>query len=58
MTTKRFAIGTIIGPIGVRLASELISTASAAVAAKMLSKVGSGFEILENSCGSCEMHQQ
>ena len=53
MTTLRFAVGTIIGPIRVRVASELIIAAGAA--ATMQSKVGGGFEILENSFGSSEM---
>jgi len=48
MTTVRFAVGTIIGPIRVCVASELIIAASAA-AVKMQSKVGGGFEKLENS---------
>jgi len=42
VTTLRFAVSTIIGPIRVRVASELIIAASAA-AAKMQSKVGGGF---------------
>ena len=54
MTTLRFEVGAIIGPIRVRVASELIIAASAA-AAKMQSKVSSGFEILENSFGGGEM---
>jgi len=52
MTTLRFAVGAIIGPIRVRVASELIIAASAA---EMESKVGGGFEILENSFGGGEM---
>jgi len=52
MTTLRFAVGTIIGPIRVRVASELIIAASAA---EMESKVGGGFETLENSFGGGEM---
>ena len=52
MTTLRFAVSTIIGPIRVRVASELIIAASAA---EMESKVGGGFEILENSFGGGEM---
>ena len=52
MTSLRFAVGSIIGPIGVRVASELIS---AAAAAKVQSKVGCGFEILEDSFGGGEM---
>ena len=52
VTTLRFAVGTIIGPIRVRLASELIIAASAA---GMESKVGGGFEILENSFRGGEM---
>jgi hypothetical protein len=54
VTTLRFAVGTIIGPIRVSVASEWIIAASAA-AAKMQSKVGGGFEILENSFGGGEM---
>jgi len=50
-----FAVGTIIGPIGVRVASELIIAVSAAAAAKVQSKVGCGFEILEDSLGGGEM---
>jgi len=52
MTTLSFALGTIIGPIRVRAASELIIAASAA---EMESKVSVGFEILENSFGGGEM---
>jgi len=52
MTTLRFAVGTIIGPVRVRVASELIIDASAA---EMESKVSSGFETLENSFGGGEM---
>lgn len=50
MTTLRFSIGTIIGPIRVCEASELIVAASAA-AAKVQSTVGGGCEVLENSSG-------
>jgi hypothetical protein len=46
MNTFRFAVGTIIGPIRVCVASGLIIAISAA---EMESKVSSGFEILENS---------
>jgi len=53
MTTLRFAVGTIIGPIRVCVACELIIATSDV--AKMQSKVGSGFEILENSFGGSEM---
>ena len=52
MTSLRFAVGTIIGPIGVRVASELIS---AAAAATVQSKVGCGSGILEDSFGGGEM---
>jgi len=55
MTSLRFAVGTIIGPIGVHVASELIIAVSAAPAAKVQSKVGCGFEILEDSFGGGEM---
>jgi len=48
----RFAVGTLIGPIRVYVASELIIPASAA---EMESKVGGGFEILEHSFGGGEM---
>jgi hypothetical protein len=57
--TLRFAVGTIIGPIRVHVASKLIIAASelniAANAAEMESKVSCGFEILENSFGGGEM---
>jgi len=56
MTTLRFAVGTIIGPIRVCVASELIIAASPA--AKVQSKVGGGFEILENSFGGGEMARE
>jgi len=52
LTTLRFAVGTIIDPIRVRVASEVIIAASAA---EMESKVGGGFEILEDSLGCGEM---
>ena len=52
MTTLRFPVGTIIGPIRVRVASELIIDASAA---EMKSTVGGGFEIWEYSFGGGEM---
>jgi hypothetical protein len=52
VTTLRFAVGSIIGPIRVCVASELIIAASAA---EMESTVGSGIEILENSCGGGDM---
>jgi len=55
MTSVRFAVGTIIGPIGICVASELIIAVSAAAAAKVQSKVGCGFEILEDSSGGGEM---
>jgi len=54
VTTLRFAVGTIIGPIRVRVASELVIAASAA-AATMQSTVGGGFETLENYFGGSEM---
>ena len=53
MTTIRFAVDTIIGLIRVRVACELIIATSDA--AKMLSNVGSGFVILENSFGTGDM---
>ena len=49
MTTFRLAVGHMIGPIRVRVASELIIGPSAA--AKMQSNVSGGYEILENSFG-------
>jgi len=52
VTTLRIVVGTIIGPIRVRVASELIIAASAA---EMESNVGGGFEILDNSFGGGEM---
>jgi len=56
VTTLRFAVGTIIRPIQVRVASELIiAVSAAAAAAKMQSKVGCAFEILEDSFGGGEM---
>jgi len=55
MTSLRFAVGTIIGPIGVRVASELIVAVSAAAAAKVQPKVCCGLEILEESGGGSEM---
>jgi hypothetical protein len=55
MTSLRLAVGTIIDPSGVRLASELIIAVSAAAAAKVQSKVGCGFEILEDCFGGGEM---
>jgi hypothetical protein len=48
-------IGTMIGSIGVPVASELIIAVSAAAAAEVQSKVGFGFEILENNFGGSEM---
>jgi hypothetical protein len=48
MTTFRFAVGTVIGTIWVRVACESIIAGSAA---EMESKVDGGFEILENSFG-------
>jgi len=59
VTNLRFAVGTIIGSIRVRVARDLIIAASeliiAASAAEMESKVGGGFEILENCFGGGEM---
>jgi len=55
MTCLRFAVGTIIRPMGVRVASELIVPLSAAAAAEVQSKVGCGFEILEDSFAGGEM---
>jgi len=56
MTSLRFAVGTIIGPNGVRVASELIiGVSAAAAAAKVQSEVGCGFKILMDSFGSSEM---
>jgi len=56
MTSLRFAVGTIIGPIGVHVASELIIAVSAAAAAgNVQSKVGCEFEILKDSFGGGEM---
>ena len=52
MTHLRFAVGTIIGLIQVRFASEL---AIADSPAEMESKVGGGLEILKNSFGLGEM---
>jgi hypothetical protein len=53
VTTLRVAVGTIIGPIRVRAASELIIAASelisSASTAEMESKVGGGFETVEYS---------
>jgi hypothetical protein len=47
-------VGTIIGPIGVHVASELIIAVSAAAAEVQL-KVGCGFEILTDSFRGSEM---
>jgi hypothetical protein len=55
MTSLRFVVGTIICPIVVRVASELIVAVSAAAAAKVLLKVDCGFEILEDSFGGGSM---
>jgi hypothetical protein len=55
MNSLRYAVGTIIGAIGVCVASKLIIAVSAAAAAKVQSKVGCGFEILEDSFGGGEM---
>jgi len=55
MTSLGFAFGTIIGPIGDRVASELIVSVSAAAAAEVKSKVGCGFEIYGESVGGGEM---
>jgi len=51
MTTLWSAVGTIIAPIAVPVASEMIIAVNAAAAAQMQLKVRSGFEILENSIG-------
>jgi hypothetical protein len=51
----RFSVCTIIGPIQVHVASELIIAACAAAAAMMQAKVGSGIETLENSFGGGEI---
>jgi hypothetical protein len=56
ITSLRFAVGTIIGPIRVHVASEfIIAVSAAAAAAKVQSKVGCGFEILKDSFGGGEM---
>jgi len=55
MTSLRFAVSTIIGPIGVRVASELIIAVNAAAAAKLQSKVACRFKILEDSFGGGKM---
>jgi hypothetical protein len=55
MTSFRFVVGTIIGTIRVRVASELLVAVCAAAAASVQSKVGCGFEILQDSFGSGEM---
>jgi hypothetical protein len=55
MTCLRFPVGSIIGPKRVHLASELINAVSAAAAAKVQSKVGCRFEILEHTFGGSEM---
>ena len=55
ITSLRFAVGTIIGPIGVRVASELIIAVSAAAAANMQSDVGCGFGIQKNTFGRGEV---
>jgi len=55
MTPFRFTVSTVIDPIGVGIASELIIAVSAAAADTVQSKVGCGFEILENSSGGGEM---
>jgi len=52
VTTLRFVVGTVIGPIQVCVSSELII---AAIATDVQSEVGGGFEILENSFGGGEM---
>jgi hypothetical protein len=54
MTSLRFVVHTIIGPIGVHLASESIIAVSAA-AAGMQSKRVCGFEILKHSIGGADM---
>ena len=56
LTAWRLVVKTIIGPIGVRVACELIIASSAAAAAvSVQSKVGCGFVILTDSVGGCEM---
>jgi len=55
VTTQRLVVATIIGPIRVSVARELNIAASAAAAAKVHSKVGCGFEILEDTVGGSEM---
>jgi hypothetical protein len=52
---KTAGLYTIIGPIQVLVASELISTAGAAAAADMQSKVSGKFKILGKSFGGCVM---
>jgi len=52
MTSLKFAVSSIVGPIRVCVASGLIIASSAA---KMESKVGGGFEILEHSSDDGEM---
>jgi len=54
MTSMRFAVSTVIGPIGVRVATELIVAVSAATAANVQSKVGCGFGIPEDYFGGGE----
>jgi len=55
MTSLRFAVGTIIGSIGVRVASELIVAVSAAAAAIVQSEVACGCEIKKHFFGGGEM---
>jgi hypothetical protein len=54
VTFFSFPVGTIIAPARVRIGSELIIAAGAAVG-KMHSKVGGRFEIVENQFGAGEM---
>jgi hypothetical protein len=44
-----FAVGTILGLVGIHAASNLIIGVSATAAARMQLMVGCGFEILQNS---------
>jgi len=55
MTYLSFAVGSIIGPIGVCVASELIIAVSAAAPTKVQPNFCCGFEILEDSFGIGEM---
>jgi len=55
MIFMRFEVGTIIGPIGVCVASVWILAVSAAAAAKVQSKVACGRGILEDTFGGGEL---